>query len=198
MKDRIRQIMEREGLTQQEFAAKLSLAPANVSSIFTGRTNPTNKHVQAIHHAFPDININWLMFGEGEMCSTAPSDHSLVRGIEAASHEVGGVLVSPLDAAVQSPATPAATDAGAEVAGPLPSLFGQSVPTGRVVPSVGSAPGRSGAQGGGSSLLSAGLTPAALAALTAAAEPPSPRRVKEIRVFYDDGTYETFSPAVSK
>lgn len=67
MKERIRQIMEHERMSQQEFAAKLEISPASLSSIFTGRTNPTNKHVQAIHRAFPDINIKWLLFGEEEM-----------------------------------------------------------------------------------------------------------------------------------
>ena len=59
--------MELAGLSQQEFAARLEISPASLSSIFTGRTNPTNNHVQAIHRAFPNINVNWLMFGEGEM-----------------------------------------------------------------------------------------------------------------------------------
>ena len=59
--------MDHYGLSQQNFAAQLGVAPATISSIFTGRTNPTNKHVQAIHKAFPEIDTNWLMFGEGEM-----------------------------------------------------------------------------------------------------------------------------------
>ncbi len=54
-------------MTQQEFAARLDISPASLSSIFNGRTNPTNNHVQAIHRAFPNININWLLFGEGDM-----------------------------------------------------------------------------------------------------------------------------------
>lgn len=67
MKDRIMQIMKTENMTQQEFAQTLDLSPASLSSIFNGRTNPTNNHVQAIHRCFPNINVNWLMFGEGEM-----------------------------------------------------------------------------------------------------------------------------------
>ena len=70
MQDRIRQIMDHYGLSQQNFASQLGVAPATISSIFTGRTNPTNKHVQAIHKAFPEIDTNWLMFGEGEMMTS--------------------------------------------------------------------------------------------------------------------------------
>lgn len=75
MKDRIMQIMKMEHMTQQEFAQRLDLSPASLSSIFNGRTNPTNNHVQAIHRCFPNININWLMFGEGEMYMN-PACHS--------------------------------------------------------------------------------------------------------------------------
>ena len=67
MKDRIRQLMESQHMTQQVFAQTLGISSASLSSIFTGRTNPTLKHVEAIKHRFPDINLDWLMFGEGSM-----------------------------------------------------------------------------------------------------------------------------------
>ena len=58
MKERIRLIQEQLGLSQIEFANKLGISPASLSSIYTGRTNPTNNHVMAIHKAFPQINAN--------------------------------------------------------------------------------------------------------------------------------------------
>lgn len=71
MEDRIKQIMEYLNLSQQEFAQKLELSPASLSNIFNGRSKPTNNHVQAIHRAFPSINTNWLMFGEGDMLNSS-------------------------------------------------------------------------------------------------------------------------------
>ena len=65
MKDRIRQLMDDQNLSQQEFAQRLNLSAASLSSIFTGRTNPTNKHVLAIHHAFylvKGISLMMLQF----------------------------------------------------------------------------------------------------------------------------------------
>lgn len=67
MEERIRQVMDFLGLSQQDFAQKLGISPASLSNIFNGRSKPTNNHVQAIHRAFPKINTNWLMFGEGVM-----------------------------------------------------------------------------------------------------------------------------------
>ena len=67
MEERIKEVMEYLGLSQQEFAQKLGISPASLSNIFNGRSKPTNNHVQAIHRAFPSISTNWLMFGEGVM-----------------------------------------------------------------------------------------------------------------------------------
>lgn len=74
MKDRIYQLMKTLGLTQKEFAAKLCVAEGTLSSIFNGRTKPTNNLVNAVHTFFPEVSINWLMFGEGDMYAAAPSD----------------------------------------------------------------------------------------------------------------------------
>ena len=67
MKDRIRQVMESQHMTQQVFADYIGLAPATLSSIFNGRTRPTLNVVEALKKKFPDINTDWLMFGSGEM-----------------------------------------------------------------------------------------------------------------------------------
>lgn len=66
--------MKTLGLTQKEFAAKLCVAEGTLSSIFNGRTKPTNNLVNAVHTFFPEVSVNWLMFGEGDMYAAAPSD----------------------------------------------------------------------------------------------------------------------------
>lgn len=70
MKDRIRQLMEAQQLTQQNFAEKLNISPASLSSIFNDRTKPTLNHVDAIRKSFPNINLDWLLYGVGEMFVT--------------------------------------------------------------------------------------------------------------------------------
>ncbi|MCD8296164.1 MAG: helix-turn-helix domain-containing protein [Prevotella sp.] len=67
MKDRIKQIMEAQKMTQQQFANYIGLSTASLSSIFNDRTRPTLNTVEAIRNKFPNININWLMFGDGTM-----------------------------------------------------------------------------------------------------------------------------------
>lgn len=94
MKTRIQQIMNREGMTQQTFANELNMSPASLSSIFTGRTNPTQNHVCAIHRRFPNISISWLMFGEGDMYENR-EDKDENGGVSAASIEGGASQNQP-------------------------------------------------------------------------------------------------------
>jgi transcriptional regulator with XRE-family HTH domain len=67
MKDRIRQLMESQHMTQQSFASFLGMSPAILSSIFNGRTKPTLNTVEAIKSKIPTISTDWLVFGKGEM-----------------------------------------------------------------------------------------------------------------------------------
>jgi len=67
MKDRIRQIMESQHMTQQVFANYIGTSAASLSSIFNDRTRPTLNIVEAIKNKIPNINLNWLMFGIGDM-----------------------------------------------------------------------------------------------------------------------------------
>ncbi|MBP1540292.1 MAG: helix-turn-helix transcriptional regulator [Prevotella sp.] len=67
MKERIKQLMQSQHMTQQSFADFLGVSPAALSSLFSGRSNPTLNYVDAIKRKLPTINLDWLMYGEGEM-----------------------------------------------------------------------------------------------------------------------------------
>lgn len=74
MKNRILQLMKSKSMSQQEFSRATGISPASLSSIFNGRTAPTMKHAEAMHRYFPHLNMAWLLFGEGDMFSnTTPS-----------------------------------------------------------------------------------------------------------------------------
>ena len=59
--------MKNEGLNQKEFSMKTGISPATLSSIFNGRTEPSLKVADLLHKVYPELNMSWLMFGEGEM-----------------------------------------------------------------------------------------------------------------------------------
>lgn len=54
-------------MTQQTFAKYIGMATATLSNILNEKTKPTLNTVEAIRSKFPNINIDWLMFGNGTM-----------------------------------------------------------------------------------------------------------------------------------
>lgn len=173
MKDRIRKVMEWANLSQQDFAARLEVSPASLSSIFTGRTNPTSNHVNAIHRVFPEININWLMFGEGDMLIAGAGEQA---GVAAGANTV--------PTSEDGTAAAAANAAASGFLFPVPDLDGTAerpVATAQSNPrAAGHYPSRQ--------------QPARERESVKYIERPV-RKIKEIRVFFDDGTYESFSPS---
>jgi transcriptional regulator with XRE-family HTH domain len=76
MKDRIKQLMATQHMTQQSFSDVLGISPASLSSIFNDRTKPTLNHVEAIKKRFPSINTDWILFGNGPMFNDSEHDDS--------------------------------------------------------------------------------------------------------------------------
>lgn len=153
LKDRIKLIMEDQHMTQTVFADFLQQAPATLSSIFNGRTRPTLNIVDAIKTKLPDINIEWLLYGSGDMYLHQSSTPESL------------------------PETPAS---GSD----LMLNFDNSTP---------SAPQNAGQMRG----YQLGVRSTRLESVREELKllDKEPRRVTEIRVYYDDQTYETFVPA---
>ncbi len=166
MEERIKQVMESLHLSQQDFAQKLKISPASLSNIFNGRSKPTMNHVQAIHAAFPEINTNWLAFGEGTMLSGSGNS---------------------------APGSPSQN----------PSLFPEEVPSGSENP----VSQNSQDSNDGPGLFSSYPGPAPRDEEQSSKIKNRPvekpiiqtkivrTKVVEIRVFYDDQTYESFLPS---
>lgn len=104
MKDRIRQIMESQKMTQQNFSQFLGISSAALSSIFNGRTKPTLNIVEAIHRKLPQVNMLWLLYGEGE--SLSPSTVGETTQPEAVERRQGGLQFDFEDAPQEPVKTP--------------------------------------------------------------------------------------------
>ena len=85
MKDRIRQIMESQHMTQQVFANAIGTTPATLSGIFNDRTRPTINIIESIKKKFPDISLEWLMLGLGNMYEQSAPQGDLFDGQAGAS-----------------------------------------------------------------------------------------------------------------
>ena len=143
-------------MTQSEFADYIELAPATLSSIFNGRTRPTLNVVEALKKKIPNINVEWLMFGIGDMYLSGDNTQA---PLEEAS-EVRPKSENPMLDFDQAPA-------------PTPQ---NGFPTAQYINSVRS-------------------TRPEIQREEIKIIDKSQRRIKEIRVFYDDQTWETFVPS---
>ena len=160
MKDRIRQIMESLKMTQSEFADYIDLAPATLSSIFNGRTRPTLNVVEALKKKIPNISVEWLMFGIGDMYQAVSDASEPTLPHENQGADMRYQVQNPMLDFEASPAQAPQTD------------YPQVQKTSSVRP-----------------------TRLDLVREEVKNLDKPQRRVIEIRVFYDDQTWDTFIPA---
>ena len=68
IKERIKQIMLREGLTAMAFAENIGVAQATVSHVLGPRNRyPSTDFLLRLHNRYPHVSLNWLLTGEGDM-----------------------------------------------------------------------------------------------------------------------------------
>lgn len=148
MKERIAQIVQKEGMTAAQFADKIGISPSSLSHILSGRNNPSLEVVMKIHKACDYISLDWLLYGEGQMETDVDSENN---GEFRASLFSENSLFTP-----ERSATPEYRKEN-EVKAPV-------------------------------------FTPKEIVREEIKyIEKPS-KKITEIRIFYDNGTYETFKP----
>ncbi len=151
MKERIKQLMESQRLSQKAFAQFTGISEGTLSGIFNDRTRPTLQIVEAIHTHFPNVSLEWLLYGLGNMENKTESG-------EAAGMTSGGQ--ASLKAAAPSRQMSS-------------TLFGAQ---------------------GDAQVGTAGQTiGGAQKEIVKYIDKPV-RKITEIRVFYDDQTWESFTP----
>jgi len=176
MKDRIRLLMEDQHLTQQSFAQLLEISPAQLSGIYNGRTKPTLNIVDAIHRKFPQVRTEWLLYGILPMYinNVQQTDGEDATG-EGTQPAVGGLVFDfadekndPSGASSASATSLSSKTAGSQMA--QGSLFEQPQMHG------------------------VNHTPKNGVVENAKYIDKHQRKITEIRIFYDDQTWETFVP----
>lgn len=189
MRDRIKQIIEREGMSQSQFADYIGVNRPTLSHVIAGRNNPSIEIIMKIHQKFPKINILWLLDGIGDYETKTSADYSPNSLVEEqhTDENLLSSLQSPLDAEEDSgPSIPFSSPGN-----DTPSRFYQ------------------GDLFAENSIFTTENTGAAKKRKEMPLQPPPKapymsdtqtdyarkflqRKIVEIKIFYDDGTYETF------
>lgn len=72
IKDRIKFIMEKEGMTARSFAETIGIQQSTLSHAVNARNKPSLDVIMKIHQKYNYVNLEWLLYGVGEF-STASS-----------------------------------------------------------------------------------------------------------------------------
>lgn len=172
-RERIELLMKSYGLTPSQFSDRTGIQRASVSHILSGRNKPSLEVMLKIYEAFPGLDMKWLMTGVGEEPSgndSADAAFSVLEPMQQRS--VGGLFaasepVQPVQPVVQENAAPL----------PLEDVKPRRLVQQRDKVVVEQRPKRYNS--------------------TRAQQPVqqvAEKRIKEVRIFYTDGTYETLVP----
>ena len=152
IKDRIRMIMEREKVPPRVFAETIGVQQSTLSHILNDRNKPSLEVVMKVHQTYNYVNLEWLLYGKGEMITSA-EDASAVSSN-------GDYQPSLFDE------------------NPINSSKETINPENRKE----------------MALITAGNAPKEIVKQEIIYKERSPRKITEIRIFFDDNTYETFKP----
>ncbi len=81
-------------MNQKEFAQMTGIATSTLSNIFNGRTLATLNHVQALHETFPELSLEWMLTGKGEMYGAGAMTAQRVVAPTLFGDEGGGATAS--------------------------------------------------------------------------------------------------------
>ena len=74
---RLEKILEYYGITATAFAEKMDFNRSTISHLLSGRNKPSLEFVMKLLQKFPEVEMNWLLFGKGSFPS-APEDINAV------------------------------------------------------------------------------------------------------------------------
>lgn len=152
IKDRIRMIMEREKVPPRVFAETIGVQQSTLSHILNDRNKPSLEVVMKVHQTYNYVNLEWLLYGKGEMIASA-EDASAVSSS-------GDYQPSLFD---ENPVNPSKETINPENRKEMALRTAENAPKEIVKQEI------------------------------IYKERP-PRKITEIRIFFDDNTYETFRP----
>lgn len=147
IKDRIRMIMEREKVPPRVFAETIGVQQSTLSHILNDRNKPSLEVVMKVHQTYNYVNLEWLLYGKGEMIASAVSSN-------------GDYQPSLFD---ENPVNPSKETINPENRKEMALRTAENAPKEIVKQEI------------------------------RYIEKPA-RKITEIRIFFDDNTYETFRP----
>lgn len=176
-RERIELLMKCYDLSPSQFADKTGIQRASVSHILSGRNKPSLEVMLKVYDAFPGVDMKWLMTGVGEVPVRQTAQDSVVSSSDTLFSGAGVTPVSSsLEGGLFAPVEPVVQPAREESRQQQRRVATQQQPV-REKSALEARPKRS------QSSRIVQMMPL-----------QSDRKIKEIRIYYSDGTYETLVP----
>ncbi len=187
-RERIEFLINSYGLTSSQFADKTGIPRASVSHILSGRNKPSLEVLQKVASVFPEVDLQWLMLGVGKEPQLQASQQSVAaESVQEAVFAEEAQLFKEYDEQMQSLMQPE----------PLRQPSVQPVVKReerqpRPVMAVDNITLRHDEQQRQPKITPKSAPQQRRTVVQRA--PEQGRRIKEIRVFYSDGTFEILFP----
>ena len=85
MNKRLKQLIDYYGISTRQFEQKISVSNGVIAKVLSANTTLRSDILSKITDSFPDVNLDWLLTGKGEMlkpkASVQPSGDDLVLKI---------------------------------------------------------------------------------------------------------------------
>jgi transcriptional regulator with XRE-family HTH domain len=77
MKNQLNKLIHDLGYTATRFADEIGVQRSGISHILSGRNQPSYDFIVKIANRFPDINLEWLILGKGNMKKITDRDKNI-------------------------------------------------------------------------------------------------------------------------
>lgn len=78
MINRISKIIKEKNLSSAKFADEIGVQRSSISHVLSGRNKPSLEFIQKILKTYPDIDINWLLTGKGNIFSSSINNENKI------------------------------------------------------------------------------------------------------------------------
>ena len=204
--ERVVEIIRVMGMNNIQFSQKTGISPASLSHITSGRSNPTLTILRNIVESFPELNPEWVLLGRGDMfkiASTTENDQNNgTNSSDDAAISPSGASLGQENGLFSVEDFAPSFDFGSSN---MPSDTARQGTTRQAVPGrpeqrygtdgygvKSSNTARSASHSGMNSNGNFDVSDIVRATVSQLQRPS--RKIKEVHIFFDDGTYEIFGP----
>ena len=183
-RDRIEYLMNLYMLTPSQFADRTGIQRASVSHILSSRNKPSLEVIHKIYNAFPEVDVAWLFMGKGE-----PPQNPDITNVDSTEDEP-----AVQEDGARQPVATTLFPSLMETEGEMASAAAKPVRERVVAPQSVAQEVNNVSVPASTDVNDATNDEEARAVLDVSLKADVSKRIKEIKIFYDNGTYETFVP----